>query len=154
MQSAELSESERILADVLTRYARAARDKDVDAFVALYTDDVRVFDAWDRWSYEGSVAWRAAVSGWFRSVGDDQIVVTVSDLRADVAGGVAFGHALVRHASVADDGRELHAILNRHTWGLTCLGGTWKIRHEHSSVPVSFATHMAIAADEDGVSGG
>lgn len=38
---------------VIEGYAAAVRAKDVDAFVSLYAKDVRVFDMWGRWSYDG-----------------------------------------------------------------------------------------------------
>ena len=37
----------------------AVRAKDVASFVALYANDVRVFDMWECWSYDGAEAWRA-----------------------------------------------------------------------------------------------
>lgn len=44
---------------VIEGYAAAVRAKDVDAFVSLYAKDVRVFDMWGRWSYDGVDAWRS-----------------------------------------------------------------------------------------------
>jgi hypothetical protein len=51
------------------------RAKDVDRFVALFDDDVRVFDMWDagpttaqrhgvRWQPSGSARWGASRSRW------------------------------------------------------------------------------------------
>jgi hypothetical protein len=57
--------------EVAAGYAAAVSAADVDAFVELYDDDVRVFDTWGRWSYDGLVEWRAMVREWFGSLGDE-----------------------------------------------------------------------------------
>jgi len=51
--------------ELLDRYAAAARAKDVEAFLALYADDVRTFDLWSVWTYDGKDALRATVEEWF-----------------------------------------------------------------------------------------
>ena len=38
---------------VMDAYTAAVRAKDVDAFIGLYAQDVRVFDLWSNWSYDG-----------------------------------------------------------------------------------------------------
>src|SRR5438067_11838920 len=81
--------------EMLEAYAGAVRAKDVDAFAALYADDVRTFDLWSVWSYDGKDAHRAMVSEWFGSLGDDEeVVVEWDEVRAeagdDVAGVSAF----------------------------------------------------------------
>jgi len=43
----------RTIEQVLEWCAATVRAKDVDGFVALYANDVRVFDLWRRWSYRG-----------------------------------------------------------------------------------------------------
>ncbi|HEU5476534.1 MAG TPA: nuclear transport factor 2 family protein [Gaiellaceae bacterium] len=48
--------------EMLDAYAAAVRAQDVDAFVGLYADDVRTFDLWEHWSYDGREALRAMVS--------------------------------------------------------------------------------------------
>ena len=51
--------------EVLSAYAAAVNAKDVEAFVALYDEDVHVYDTWGTWEYNGIEAWRAmAASGW------------------------------------------------------------------------------------------
>jgi ketosteroid isomerase-like protein len=60
----------------LARYAQAVRDKYVDAFAALYAEDVHVFDMWGAWSLHGIEAWRGTADSWFGSLGDEHVVVT------------------------------------------------------------------------------
>ena len=58
--------------EMLEAYAAAVRAKDADAFLDLYADDVRTFDLWERWSYDGKDALRAMVAEWFGSLPDDE----------------------------------------------------------------------------------
>ena len=53
--------------EILDAYVAAVRAKDVEAFLALYADDVRTFDLWSVWTYDGKQALRAMVEEWFGS---------------------------------------------------------------------------------------
>jgi uncharacterized protein (TIGR02246 family) len=125
---------------LLERYAAAVQAKDVDAFVSLYASDVRVFDIWGRWAYDGAEAWRAMATEWFGSLGDDQAAVEFADVQTVVGEDVAVAHAFVTFKGLAADGTEQRAMNNRLTWGLRREGGEWKVAHEHSSSPASFET--------------
>ena len=139
-----MSESEQI-EQMLDAYRRAVRAKDVDAFVALYDDDVRVFDTWGLWSYEGLAAWRAMATEWFGSLGDEQVGVDHSDVQTVIGDGVAVVHAYTRFAGLSAEGEELRAMENRLTWALRKTGdGAWKVVHEHTSAPVGFEDGKAI----------
>ena len=72
--------------EMLSAYADAVRAKDVDAFVGLYADDVRNFDLWEQWSYDGMDAMRGMVAEWFGSLaGDEQVAVTFDEVRSQAA---------------------------------------------------------------------
>jgi uncharacterized protein (TIGR02246 family) len=126
---------------VLQRYASAVRAKDVDGFVALYANELRVFDIWGRWSYDDAEAWRAMAAEWFGSLGSEQVAVEFEDVRTIEGGDVAVAHAFVTYRGLSADGTELRAMNNRLTLVLheTADGG-WKIVHEHSSAPADFET--------------
>ena len=64
--------------EALARYCAAAYDKNVDAFVSLYADDVHVFDMWNSWELRGIGAWRDMAVGWFSSLGDERVVVSAT----------------------------------------------------------------------------
>lgn len=123
--------------EVLEAYAAAVRAKDVDAFVGLYADDVRTFDLWSEWSYDGKDALRAMVSEWFGSLEDDAVVaVGFDDVRTQAGPDVGAVSAFTTFAAVAPDGTELRSMNNRLTWVLRKDGdGSWKIAHEHTSAP-------------------
>lgn len=123
--------------EMLDAYAAAVRAKDVDAFVGLYADDVRTFDLWSEWSYDGKDALRSMVAGWFGSIGDDEVVaVRFDDVRTETGSDVAALSAFTTYANVAPDGTEQRAMNNRLTWVLRReADGSWKIAHEHTSAP-------------------
>ncbi len=123
--------------EMLSAYADAVRAKDVDAFVGLYADDVRNFDLWEQWSYDGKDALRGMVAEWFGSLADDeQVAVTFDDVRSQAGPDVAAVSAFTTFAAVSPDGTELRSMNNRLTWVLRKeTDGSWKIVHEHTSAP-------------------
>ena len=125
----------------LEEYVESVRAKDVDRFVALYADEVRVFDMWGRWSYEGADAWRQMATEWFGSLGSDQVAVEFADVQTNVGDEVAIASAFVTYKGVSADGEQLRAVDSRLTWALRKTPeGTWTIVHEHTSAPADFDT--------------
>jgi uncharacterized protein (TIGR02246 family) len=122
---------------MLDHYAAAVRAKDVDALVGLYADDVRTFDLWSEWSYDGKPAFREMVTEWFGSLPDDEVVaVEFDEVRTQAGEDVAAVSAFTTFAAVAPDGTELRSMNNRLTWILRKdADGAWKIAHEHTSAP-------------------
>ena len=125
--------------NVVKAYQTAVYAKDVDAFVFLYHPDVRVFDMWSEWSYDGLKAWRAMVSDWFGSLGTERVQVDVGEIRTTLGGEVAVVHAFITYRGLSAEGEELRAMSNRVTWTLKQNDG-WKIIHEHTSAPADFKT--------------
>jgi uncharacterized protein (TIGR02246 family) len=121
----------------LKAYAAAVRSKDVDAFMDLYADDVRNFDLWSEWSYDGKDELRGMVAEWFGSLGDDEeVAVEWDDVRAQPGEDVAALSAFLTYSAVSPDGEKLRSMNNRLTWVLRKDGdGSWKIVHEHTSAP-------------------
>ena len=136
-----MSEREEIeeIEELLGGYRAAVRAKDVDAFVAIYDENVRIFDTW-RWTYADVEAWRAMATEWFGSVGDDQIVVEHADVEIVVEGAIAVVSAYTRFSGLSATGEELRAMENRLTWALRRTDAGWKVFHEHTSAPGSFET--------------
>jgi uncharacterized protein (TIGR02246 family) len=128
---------EHEMKEMLEAYAAAVRAKDVDAFVGLYADDVRTFDLWSEWSYDGKDALRGMVTEWFGSLEEDEVVaVTFDDVRTQTGPDVAAVSAFTTYAAVSPEGEELRSMNNRLTWVLRKDDeGAWKIAHEHTSAP-------------------
>jgi uncharacterized protein (TIGR02246 family) len=123
--------------EILAAYAAAVRAKDVDAFVGLYSDDVRTFDLWEQWTYDGKEALRAMVAEWFGSLpADEEVVIRFDEVRTQAGLDVAAVSAFTTFAAVSPDGTELRSMNNRLTWVLRKdADGAWKIVHEHTSAP-------------------
>ena len=135
-----MTDSNAPLLQMLAAYKAAVHAKDVDAFCALFADDLRVFDLWNRWSHDGLGAWREMASGWFGSLGDERVVVEFDDVRTRMSGDMAAAHAFVRYSAVSPAGATLRSLENRLTWVLQRQGDAWKVIHEHTSAPVDDAT--------------
>lgn len=130
---------------MLTAYGAAVYEKDVDAFIALYDEDVRVFDLWGSWSYDDAGAWRQMVTEWFGSLGSERVAVESEDVQMTVGDDVAALHAFLTFKGLSADGEELRAMNNRLTWTLRRAGdGSWKIVHEHTSAPADLETSKVI----------
>jgi uncharacterized protein (TIGR02246 family) len=123
--------------EMLEAYAAAVRAKDVDAFVALYADDVRTFDLWNEWSYDGKAELRGMVAEWLGSLGDDEeVVVEWDDVRTQTGEDVAALSTFLTYSAVSPEGEKLRSLNNRLTWVLRKAGdGSWQIAHEHTSGP-------------------
>ncbi len=134
-----MSELEPIT-QILDAYKAAVYAKDVEAFVALYDQDVRVFDMWGRWSYDGAEAWRGMVTNWFDSLGTERVAVDFAEVQTTSARDVVVAHAFVTYRGLSAKGEALRAMRNRVTVVLRQKDGTWKIVYEHSSAPADFET--------------
>jgi len=123
--------------EMLEAYAAAVRAKDVDAFVGLYQDDVRTFDLWSVWEYDGKPALREMVTGWFGSLAEgEEVAVRFDDVRTQAGADMAAISAFTTFAAVSPDGAESKSMNNRLTWVLRKQAdGSWKIAHEHTSAP-------------------
>jgi uncharacterized protein (TIGR02246 family) len=137
----DMKSEEPSIAEVVESYRTSVYSKNIDAFVALYRDDVTVFDMWGRWSYDGAEAWRAMVVDWFGSLGDDRVEVKFEDVRTTVAGDLSILHAFITITGLSAEGQEMRSMSNRLTWALQReADGLWKILHEHTSAPADFET--------------
>jgi uncharacterized protein (TIGR02246 family) len=133
------------IAKLLDAYIAAVRAKDVDAFVALFDENVRVFDMWERWAYDGADEWREMASEWFGSLGSEQVAVEFDDVQTIAGEDVAAASAFVTFKGISADGEELRAMNNRLSWVLKKTeDGEWKVVHEHTSAPIDFETSKVI----------
>ena len=139
-----MTEADRPIRQTLAVYRAAILAKDVEAFVALFTDDVHVFDMWGPWSQEGIAAWRATATGWLGSLGDERVVVEADDVRTGVSGDMATLTAFLTFRAIDATGKELRSLNNRLSWVLREQAGRWKVVQEHTSIPIDGATGKGI----------
>lgn len=139
-----MSDLDKDIDRILDTYASAVFKKDVATLMHLYDPNVRVFDAWGVWSYEGSEAWRRAVEAWFTSLGTERVKVTFDDVRAAAGKDMASVSAMVTYAGQSPDGQPLREMQNRVSWVLRTIGHVLRIVHEHTSAPIGFEDMKAI----------
>ncbi|MCU7369634.1 nuclear transport factor 2 family protein [Paucibacter sp. O1-1] len=139
-----MSDSEKQVLRALDTYKSAVLAKNAETFMHLYDADVRVFDSWGIWSYEGAAAWRIAVEGWFSSLGSETVRVTFEDVKITAEPSFASMSAVARYAAFSAQGQELKAMQNRITWVLKSRGHVLRVVHEHTSAPIGFEDMKAI----------
>jgi uncharacterized protein (TIGR02246 family) len=120
--------------DVFDRYVAAVNASDVDALLALYADDVHVFDMMEPFERHGNDASRELLQAW---LGDESVTqeCVIEDLHIIENGDLAAARAAVRYGMTMADGTR-HSMWNRATWTLQRVNGHWKIVTEHTSVPL------------------
>ena len=138
-----MSDIEEQIRQIFEGYKAAVFAKNVEAFLALYNENIHIFDMWEKWSYNGKDAWREMVSNWFGSLGDEKVVVDFDSLTVTATNEIAVVHTFVTYKAVASNGNELRSMNNRLTAALKKSNGTWKIFHEHSSAPLDGNTLKA-----------
>jgi len=143
-----VSDIEKQVLRALDTYKSAVLAKNAETFMHLYDSEVRVFDTWGTWSYEGAAAWRVAVEGWFSSLGNESVKVTFEDVKIAGEQGFALMSAIVTYASISPQGQDLRAMQNRISWMLRSSGHVLRIVHEHTSAPVGFEDVKAILKRE------
>lgn len=134
----------KAIESLLETYKNAVYQKDLEAFAALFDEQVLVFDMWELWTYEGLPAWRGMVNNWFTMLGTDRDLVTFNNIKIQSGGDIASATALVRFTAVSEKGEELRYLENRLTWVVQQKEGVWKIIHQHTSSPIKFETMKAI----------
>ena len=143
-----MSDPEKQVLRALDTYKSAVLAKNAETFMHLYDPEVRVFDTWGMWSYEGAPAWRIAVEGWFSSLGNESVRVTFEDVRIIGEPSFASMSAFARYAAFSAEGQELRAMQNRISWVLKSRGHVLRVVHEHTSAPIGFEDAKAILTRE------
>jgi ketosteroid isomerase-like protein len=139
-----VSDTEKQVLRALDTYKSAVLAKNAETFMHLYDPDVRVFDAWGIWSYEGAAAWRVAVEGWFSSLRDESVRVTFEGVKILSETGFATMSAFATYAAISAQGQELRAMQNRISWVMRTRGHVLRVVHEHTSAPIGFEDNKAI----------
>jgi uncharacterized protein (TIGR02246 family) len=129
---------------LLTVYSESAFDKDVDRFMTMYANDVRVFDLWGSWEITGVAPWRGQIAEWFGSLGDERTVAAFDGIEVSVGGDFAALTAMVDYSAESPSGERVRQMTNRLTWVLARTEGAWHVIHEHTSAPVDVDTGKVI----------
>lgn len=139
-----MSDIDKSITRILDTYKSTVYAKDVESFMRLYDPNVRVFDAWGVWSYQGAPAWQIAVEGWFTSLGSERVKVTFTEVQTSGGADMALVSAIVSYAALSADGEQLREMHNRITWVLRTSKHVLRIAHEHTSAPIGFSDMKAM----------
>ncbi len=129
---------------LLERYCLAVFTKKLDALMALYADDITVFDPFNDWSIHGIAAWRASMQQWFDGMGEGRVGVRYTKPHATIV-----QYSLVLHTTLSffefdAHAKQVRSIANRCTMAARRDMDDWQIFHQHCSLPVAAASLQAI----------
>ncbi len=123
---------------MVRRYVEAVLDKSASDLSLLYGADIRAFDAWESWGFEGIRAWRDNLEDWLGSLASERVEVVFEDVQKQAGDNFGCLSAIVRYTAIDERGAVLRSMQNRLTWLLQRFAAGWLIVHEHTSVPISF----------------
>ena len=129
------------ISTLLHSRVQAVRKKDVDGATRDAATDMVMFDVIAPLQRHGADSMRERAAGWF-AIFDGPIGVEIRDLVVAVSGDLAFSHSLNRYRGATIGGEQIDMWL-RATVGFRKVDGSWRIVHEHSSVPFDPATGLA-----------
>lgn len=127
---------------LLDTQAEAARMKDIDRLMSLYSPDVVYFDVVPPLQYVGAAALRGRFLEWFESF-KGPIDLEARDLRIVVNGDLAVVYWLSRAKGTLQNGREVGSWV-RATSCCHRSDRGWLVTHEHVSWPVDPKSGSAV----------
>jgi ketosteroid isomerase-like protein len=133
-----MTDPESEIRTLLESWSEAARAKDIDRLMAVYSPDIVYFDVVPPLRYTGSAAVRANFLRWFDGF-ESSIGQEIRDSQILVSGDVAFAYMLIRASGTLTDRREVGYWV-RATVCCKRSNDTWLITHEHISLPFDFET--------------
>ena len=130
------------LRQLIEQWTQALYAKDLNTLMSYYAPDILTFDILPPLQYQGVEAYRKNFEAWFAGV-QGPIEYETRDLRIVTSEEVAFCHSLNRVRSTRTTGETTETWV-RVTVGFRKIGGTWRITHEHVSVPCDMETSQAL----------
>jgi uncharacterized protein (TIGR02246 family) len=118
---------------LIDNWVRALRAKDVNGVMSHYAADVVVFDLAPPLQYKGADAYRENWEAWFPTF-RGPIGYEIRDLSIAASDDIAFCHSFNRITGTRTDGEKTDVWV-RATVCCRKVDGSWKIVHEHQSLP-------------------
>jgi uncharacterized protein (TIGR02246 family) len=113
--------------------ADSLRSKDVNGVMSHYAPDIVAFDLAPPLQYRGTRTYRNNLEAWFPTF-RGPIGYEIRDLSIAVSDDIAFCHSFNRITGTRSDDEKTDVWV-RATVCCRKIDGTWKIVHEHQSVP-------------------
>ncbi len=112
--------------------------KDAEALIAHHAPGVLAYDLIGPLQYIGVAAVRQRAVDWLQGY-EGEMRYEIRDLRVTAGDHSAFSYGLHHVSGTLKAGKKIEMFW-RATQCWRCIGGTWLIVHEHSSVPFDMAT--------------
>ncbi|MCD7034672.1 nuclear transport factor 2 family protein [Metabacillus sp. GX 13764] len=132
--------------DVIENYKSAVFEQDAEKFASAYAANIHVYDCWADWECKGISRWQESANDWFAGLREEgvQLKAEFNDLVIEENEGLAFIYSNVSFIAYNGAGEKLRQMTNRFTFGLKKENLSWKIIHQHSSLPISMETGKGI----------
>ena len=127
------AEAEAEIRGIMEARVAAVRAKDAAALVAHHAADVVSYDLLEPLQYRGVEAVRRRGQQWFDGY-DGPMAYEIVGLQVVAAFDVAFCYGLHHVSGTTRDGNKVDMFW-RATQGFQRIDGTWRIVHEHGSLP-------------------
>ena len=134
--------NEAQLRQLIEQWTQALYAKDLNTLMSYYAPDILTFDILPPLQYQGVDAYRKNFEAWFAAV-QGPIEYETRNLHIMTGEDVAFCHSLTRVKSTSTTGETTETWV-RVTVGFRKIEGTWRIVHEHVSVPCDMETARAL----------
>ena len=127
----------------LDKLIEAIRAMDLEGLKPIYASGIVSFDVGpplQRLGVEGKCQnWEEAFTVFRPPIGFE-----IRDLTIISGGDVAFGHGFNRLSGTLKNGSTNSGVWVRATFCFRKIGGEWLIAHDHTSVPLDFASGRAV----------
>ena len=132
---------------LVTGKVAAMRDRDAERIAGAYADDVVMYNLAPPLLQTAEYARSPErVRDWFAGF-TGQIDYEVRDLEITIGGDIAYCHSLNRLTAVPNEHPDGFSLWFRATYGLRKADGSWRIAHEHESVPFYMEYPFRAAVD-------
>ena len=127
--------NEKLILKLTENWAKAVREKNIDAILAHHSNDVVMYDVPEPFQSVGIDAYRKTWVTFFEWAKDCG-VFNINEMHVIAGDDVAFCYAAMQCAGL-DKNSEKEFLDFRLTLGLKKINNQWMIMHEHHSIPAS-----------------
>jgi len=128
------SQDEMDIQALIERWSRAVREENRAGIRANHDSEMLMFDVPPPFLSRGLDAYMATWEKFFSSWSEKPVAFDSHDVKITAGKDVAFATAIGRCAGVARNGRQ-EKLEFRLTMGFRKIEGSWRIMHEHHSLP-------------------
>jgi ketosteroid isomerase-like protein len=127
-------ENETQIRDLIENWAKAVRQKNMDAILAFHSEDFVMYDVPEPFQSVGLEAYRKTWEVFFTYTKPG--VFDIHELHIIVADDVSFAFGKMQCLDITDH-KDFYPLDFRITIGLKKIKGQWMILHEHHSIPAA-----------------